>query len=167
MSGIPARILVDTCVWVDNYVGFRPGHRDACAFIDLADELGVTLVYAVTSIKDVYYAVGRVLKAAIRQEGASVTDADLEAIDAIAWSCVENMEEIATAVGIDASDIWLAKKYRSIHRDFEDDVVIAAAKRAKVDFLVTNDLQLRRNAPVAAVSTTDALALLRSFAMGQ
>ena len=42
--------------------------------------------------------------------------------------------------------------------------VVAAARRAKADYLVTNDERLLRHSPVAALSPRDMLALLRSLA---
>lgn len=62
------------------------------------------------------------------------------------------MDEIATAVGADSSDVWLVRKYQRIHADFEDCMVLAAAQRAKADYLVTSDEALLRHAPVAALS---------------
>lgn len=163
-TGIPTRILVDTCVWVDNYLGFRLGHADAATLISRADELGISLLYAVTTAKDTYYMIGHVLKARVRHGGAELTSGDAVAIDEIAWACLANMEEIATAVGLDASDVWLAKKLKAVHGDFEDNVIIAAARRAQADYLVTNDATLLRDAPIAALSAADACALLTALA---
>ena len=59
--------------------------------------------------------------------------------------------------------VWLACKYRQVHDDFEDDLLIAAAQRAQADYLVTNDERLLKHAPVAALSARDALAALRAL----
>lgn len=56
--------------------------------------------------------------------------------------------------------VWLASKQRSIHHDYEDNLVVAAALRSKVDILVTNDEKLRRHSAVAALSVEDACKLL-------
>lgn len=84
------------------------------------------------------------------------------AIAEIAWGCVDNLCEFATAVGLDNSDVWLARKYRTLHDDFEDNFILAAAERAKVDFLVTSDQSLLRKATVAALSPQDMLAVLKA-----
>lgn len=55
--------------------------------------------------------------------------------------------------------VWLARKHRRIHEDFEDCLVLATAQRAKADVLVTSDEALLRHAPVAALSVDDFLAL--------
>lgn len=73
------------------------------------------------------------------------------------------MCEIATAVGCDQSDVWLARKRRRLHGDFEDNLVLSAADRAKADLFVTNDEQLLRHAPVAAMGVRDAVAYLQSL----
>lgn len=163
MTGKPTRIVVDTCVWLDNYLWFRPGCRDAQGLIDTALGADVCLLYAVTAIKDVYYLAQRLLKEQFRRDGAVLTEGDFGAIEEIAWSCVSNMEEIATAVGIDSFDIHLAAKYRSVHRDFEDNLAVAAVQRAQADLLVTNNRQLIGNAPVAALSAVEATRLIGAF----
>jgi predicted nucleic acid-binding protein len=63
---------------------------------------------------------------------------------------------------LDNSDVWLARKYRTLHDDFEDNFILAAAERAKVDFLVTSDQSLLRKATVAALSPQDMLAVLKA-----
>ena len=54
----------------------------------------------------------------------------------------------------------MATKQRALHGDFEDDLLIAAALRGRVDYLVTNDELLLRHCPVAALSVDDMFALL-------
>lgn len=58
------------------------------------------------------------------------------------------------------TNVWLARKYQRINEDFEDCLVLAAAQRAKADFLVTSDEALLRHAPVTALSVDDLLALV-------
>ncbi len=160
---MPASVMVDTCVWLDNYLGARPGADQSRAFIDRAAACDIELLYAVTSAKDVYYLVAATLKSEQRQQGIELTPAVLAADNETAWACVENMAENATAVGLDASDVWLAHRYKAVHRDFEDNLVVAAAQRAKTDYLVTNDERLIKHAPIAALAPADLLALLQAF----
>ena len=77
-----------------------------------------------------------------------------------ALGCTRNMCELATAVGADATGIWLADRYLSIHRDFEDNLVLAACRRIKADYLVTNDRALIQNANVLAKTPTQMMALM-------
>lgn len=155
----PSMLLLDTCVWLDNYLGSRPGSVAAHRLIVAALKRDVPLLYAVTAVKDLYYIVAQTLKRERQAAGEKITEGTALADSQTAWACVENMREIATAVGMDASDVWLAQKYRTLHRDIEDNLVIAAAQRANADILVTDDLELIRRAPVAAMTPEDALKL--------
>ena len=91
-----------------------------------------------------------------------VLEPDAIAIQEIAWSCIDNLDEIATAVGVDQSDIWLARKYRTFNSDFEDNLILAAAKRASADFIVTSDQALLTKATVAALTPQDMLNFLQT-----
>lgn len=161
-GGQPKTLLLDTCVWLDNYLGFRQGSAAARELVVTALERDIVLLHAVTAIKDVHYIVAQTLKRERRAAGGEVTEEAALADDQVAWACVSNMREIATAVGMDAGDVWLAEKYKSIHRDVEDNLVIAAAQRAKADVLVTSDLDLICHAPVAAMTPQDVLKLLNA-----
>ena len=62
---------------------------------------------------------------------------------------------------VDLSDVWLAGTYRELHRDFEDNLIAAAATRCGADILVTNDEQFLRHCPVRAMDVADTLTYLR------
>ena len=51
----------------------------------------------------------------------------------------------------------------TINTDFEDDVIVAAAQTAGMDFLVTNDKTLFAKSIVPALSSEDILAYLKSM----
>ena len=157
---LPSRVLLDTNVWLDAFDGARPRSREANGLIDACVRKGIDLLYAVGTVKDVYYLVGASLKRETRAAGEVLSEDQVSAISAYATACIANMDEIATAVGADSSDVWLARKYQRIHADFEDCLVLAAAQRAQADCLVTNDEALLRHAPVAALSAGDFLALV-------
>lgn len=157
----PSRVLLDTNVWLDAFDGARPRSREASELIDVCVRKGIDLLYAVGTAKDVYYLVGASLERQVRTAGEALSEDQARAIAVYAAACVTNMDEIATAVGADSSDVWLARKYQRIHTDFEDCMVLAAAQRAKADYLVTSDEALLRHAPVAALSVDDFLALVR------
>lgn len=76
------------------------------------------------------------------------------------WGCVNNMCELATAVGVDEGDVWLARKYKSLLGDLEDNLVLAAARRVQADYVVTSDRELIQHLPVAALTPQDMLAVL-------
>ena len=159
--GCPS-IVVDTNVWLGNYVPMRAGHESCRHFLQAASEGGAQLLYPAPILKDVFYLVGMEFKRQVRAEKGGVDEHDAAIVRRLAWGCVDNLCELATAVGMDGSDVWLARKYRALHGDFEDNFVLAAAERADADFLVTSDRRLLRKATVAALSPKDLLALLRA-----
>lgn len=154
------RLLLDTNVLLDEFISTRPSSSISRRLINLALDQGHVLLYPARAIVDVHYVISHTFKQMVREERGSVSEADALAIAEIAWKCIDSLCELATAVGMDDRDVWLARKYRALHGDFEDNFVLAAAERAKVDFLITSDRQLLRKATVAALSPKDMLALL-------
>lgn len=148
MSG--KRILIDTCVWVDNYCANHVAGADARQFIQAAFSQDAVLLYAVHATKDVLYVLESEFKRAARREFGSVDARAAQAAKKAAYGCMCNMCDLGEAVGADVSDVWLANKYLRIHQDFEDNLVLAACRRAKVDYLVTNDRDLISHADVVA-----------------
>ena len=153
--------LVDTNVWLDYFLGFRPGSKLAVDFMNTALAQGARIFHAVHATKDLFYLIAADYKrAAMRSKGA-VGEADAAAANEVAWACVSKMGELSTAVGCDQSDVWVAAKQRPLHGDYEDDLVIAAVIRCNANLLVTNDEKLLRHCPVAALSVGDSIKMLR------
>lgn len=163
MSTIPSKLLIDTNVWLDMFVFSRPGHVSAKELIGYALGANIQLLYSPISLKDVEYIAAATFKREVRAQGDMVDDACALVARQFAWSCVQSMRRVATAVGTDESDMWLAEKYHAIHPDFEDDIMLAAAKRSGADYLVTGDTQLLARAPVPAITPSDLLVLLREL----
>ena len=150
-------LLIDTNIWIDAFDGDRKQHMRAHVLLDTAFEQGVTLAFAVSSLKDIYYALSSALKRQSRTVNGALSEEDARSAEAYAWACVQNMQEIATPVAVDVSDVWLAGKFRSQMHDFEDALVAAAALRCHADALVTNDERFLRHSPVNAMDAADAL----------
>ena len=159
-------IVVDTNVWVDNYLPDRPNGKASCAFVAFAASSGIALCYPVHILKDIFYFVQRHLKQEARKEGA-LTQSSAIASRKIAWACINDVRAMAMAVAADESDIWTACEYQPLTDDFEDNLVIAAAERARADYLVTNDEQLLRKSTVPAFTPEDALKVLQVSRWGQ
>ena len=153
-------LLIDTNIWIDAFDGDRKQHVRAHVLLDTAFERGVTLAFAVSSLKDVYYALSNALKRQSRTVNGVLSEEDARSAEAYAWACIQNMQEIATPVAVDVSDVWLAGKYRSQMHDFEDALVAAATSRCHADALVTNDERFLRHSPVNAMDAADALAYI-------
>lgn len=150
-------LLIDTNIWIDAFDGDRKQHMRAHVLLDTAFERGVTLAFAVSSLKDVCYALSSALKRQSGTVNGVLSEEDARSAEAYAWACVQNMQEIATPVAVDVSDVWLAGKFRSQMHDFEDALVAAAASRCHADVLVTNDERFLRHSPVNAMDAADAL----------
>lgn len=150
-------LLIDTNIWIDAFDGDRKQHMRAHVLLDTAFERGITLAFAVSSLKDVYYALSSALKRQSRAVNGVLSEESARSAEAYAWACVQNMQEIATPVAVDVSDVWLAGKFRNQMHDFEDALVAAAASRCHADALVTNDERFLRHSPVNAMDAADAL----------
>lgn len=150
-------LLLDTNVWIDNFFEGRPKSKEARALITTAIKQNIPLFYSAGTIKDFYYLVSLQLK---RDISNALSETNAKAISEISWKLLDTLHELGTAVGLDESDIWLAKKYRSIHGDFEDNLIIAAAQRANVTYLVTNDKKLILHAPIAALTPKAVIELI-------
>ena len=160
VSGAPLKIMVDANVWVDSFCVDHAESLAARAFIGQAAETGALLFFPVHIAKDVLYVVQHELKRSVLASGAALDEASARAIGDAALAFVRNMTENATAVGADASDLWLADKYLALHRDYEDNLVLAACKRAQVDYLVTNDRKLLEHADLAAKTPRQMMPIL-------
>ncbi len=156
-------ILVDTNVWLDQYLPARPHRLESQAFVDAALTQGVELAYPASIVKDVFYLVGNEYKRIVRAETGDLTEADARAIQRLAWGVVDNLQEVATPVGLDLTDVWLASKWRQVDGDLEDNLVRAAAKRANADLLVTWDKKMLSKAVVPTLTPTDAIAEMKTW----
>ena len=141
--------MVDANVWVDSFCAEHTESLAACAFIGQATETGALLFFPVHIAKDVLHVVQHELKRSVLAGGGALDEASVRAIGDAALAFVRNMTENATAVGADASELWLADKYLTLHRDYEDNLVLAACKRAQIDYLVTNNRKPLEHADLA------------------
>ena len=153
------RILVDTNVWLDNYLSFRPHSAESRAFLEHACSQDAEILYPIHCLKDVFFLIQAQLKQQLRQEDNMSEEKALE-IREIAWKCIGNLRELAVAVGADEADSWQCSKRKTAIPDLEDSLVVASAERAQADFLVTNDVQLIKLSTVPAHTPADALALM-------
>lgn len=158
------RLLLDTNVWLDAFLPERVPKSAAQKLIALALRRNVELLYPVHIVPDVFYLAFIDIKRLLRGQGPDELIA--QAARTTAWEYVNGMREVASAVGADNSDVWLASKLEALHGDIEDNLVLAAAKRARADYLVTSDRRLLSHAPLAgvvALPPEDMLAVLQKL----
>lgn len=156
------KILVDTNVWIDYFLADRPGHDDATSFINAAWAESTQLLYPIGALQDVFAILIMELKRGARKV-QEVDESCMHALRRIAWGCIDALREVATAVGADESDAWFACKYRKLNWDLEDNMVLAAAKRAEADYLVTSDRGLISKSNIAALLPADMTTLLEEM----
>ncbi|HQE70750.1 MAG TPA: hypothetical protein PK071_06495 [Atopobiaceae bacterium] len=152
MSEKPLLIMVDTNVWIDLYVPNRPRREESLAFFRASQRDGIELVFTLEIARAVFRIVSFEAKNWVRHEKGELPESFARAIARHSWDFIENMQEHGTPVGSSPADLWLASKLQDDHAEIEDDLIVAACMRIKADYLVTNDEQLMRHAPVAAVT---------------
>ena len=154
------KILFDTNALVDFLLGREPGCSACKQIIAMCDDGRHALYAASPSVKDAYYLVRSGLKRAERAETGSVGDMQANAIAEVAWACAQQLIRTFLVVPVGRGECLDALTMRVLHDDFEDDLVLAAARKAEVDFLVTSDQNLMKHAPVACLAPADLAALL-------
>lgn len=162
VNGVSDVILVDTNVWLDQYLPNRPHKQESQAFVDAALSQGIELAYPASIVKDVFYIIAHEYKRIVRAETGTLTESDARAIQRLAWGVVDNMQEVATPIGMDLSDVWLATKWRGVDGDLEDNLVRAAAKRTNARLLVTWDKGMLAKAIVPTLTPADAINVINA-----
>ena len=160
MNAYKNALLLDTNVWLDYHCNDRSGHDDAFKLVDTALRSDWPLLIASHSLKDFWYIFWRGMKVRGLEDAEMSSEDASSAAKVAAWAAAEQITQIAVVVGSDVSDSWLALKMRSTHNDYEDNLIVAAAMRAKPRLLVTNDQGLIAHCPVAVATPRDALDFL-------
>ncbi len=163
MSARQMRVLVDTNVWVDQFVPERPGQQHSLRFIELACDKDVILLYPACILKDVFYLITNECKKLVRQQSGSLTEQDARSAQTYAWGCIEAIQELALPIGTELVDIRMATVWRRVNGDFEDNLVRAAAQRCEADLLVTWDKGMLAKRVVPTATPTGALAEIEAW----
>lgn len=155
-------LLLDTNIWVD--LELRTDNSDDIVkLLGQAAARNVRIGIAAHSLKDVSIIIERRLKQLERENPEMGEHQSGPAARAAAWAVVGHIMQFAEIVGSDYSDAYSATKDRVFHDYFEDNLVIAAARRMNADLLVTNDQELLRHAPIAALDAASALEWMKAF----
>lgn len=160
MSTRPLSILLDTNILLDLFDAARPGYEAADKLVKYAVENQVPLLVTPLSLKDFYYLQTRALKRTARGKRKRLSEDAAAAAEEFAWGCVEYLVELASVLSVGLVDVELARSLHRIHRDFEDDLLLATAQRAEVSCLVTSDVKLAAKSPVPTFNAADLLTLL-------
>ena len=142
MNEARSGLLVDTNVWLDFFLDRSTRHDLAGRFVVAAHSHGVPLFTPLHSVKDIYFLVGLELKRMEREAGNEISGSFADAVDEVAWSCVESVRKQSIIVGADEKDMLEAMMIRPQHSDFEDNLVVAGAKRSGARAIVSSDKKL-------------------------
>ena len=149
-------VVVDTNVWLDYLFGMRPGNKVAMHMLSQARRLDLSLVIPPHSLSTVFFLFQQELKARNRQDGKLAPEKAALSARRAAWAAVDLIMELATVGPCDQADALMATKHRTLHSDFEDNLVISCAMRTNARLLVTNDEKLLKHSPVATMNAEDA-----------
>ena len=153
-------LLLDTNVWLDYFDQSRVGFASAVALIRYAKQEGIDLLIAPTSCKDFYYQCVLAIKRDVRRAGREVTREVADAAEEYAWGCLQSITEIATVASMGLVDVAMSRTIHRVHRDFEDDLIVAVATRCQVTYLVTGNRRLAANSPVPTLNARQAFEML-------
>ena len=153
-------IVVDTNVWLDYFMGFRNLHDDAKRFIVEACRQDIPLVVPAHALKDVFFLVQQQLKAENKRDGKLGPQAAAECARRTAWAVIDCIMDMAAVGPSDQSDAWIASKQRSLHSDYEDNLVVACGMRLDARLLVTNNQSLIRHSAIPALDAKHAYELI-------
>lgn len=156
------KVMLDTNVVVDYLMGREPGCSDCAKLIAMHAICKCAVYIAALTLKDAYYLVSMQLKRMERKASGCLSEEMARAANDVAWSCVRQLVESTIVLPTGRAESLHALVFRSVHDDFEDDLVVATARSAGVDYLVSNDQRLVKHAPIACLTSSDAVALLES-----
>lgn len=158
----PLKLLVDTNVWMDYFLVRQEPHREAVELVRLAFGSEDVVLYAASlSLKDLAHLFENMFRRDVRESAGDVSPQAAAAARETTWRCVRAVVDKALVVPVGHAEVLQAFTLRPAHDDFEDDLLLGAAYRADVDYVVTGDAALARRSPVPCVNASRAVELIR------
>lgn len=160
------KVMLDTNVVVDYLMGREPGCSDAARILAMHAACEHAVYVSALSLKDAYFLVSMQLKRMERLASGNLSEQMAKAANEVAWSCVRQIIENTIVLSTGRAESLQALVLRASHADFEDDLVVATALGNGIDLLVSNDAELVKHAPIACLSSSDAIAFLTAESAG-
>lgn len=163
MSGVGAKrtlkLLIDTNIWLDYFLG-RTGATEPTVelFSRAAEAEDIVLFTSSLSVKDVYYILGRTMKADAHRGGALAPEV-IAGADETAWACVRLIRQKSIIASVGADEVFDSFVFRHHHNDFEDDLILGVANRIDADYVVTGDKDLIKHTNGVCINVDQALRL--------
>ncbi|WEV71940.1 PIN domain-containing protein [Bifidobacterium sp. ESL0790] len=111
------------------------------------------------SLKDVDYIVKVNIKRDFKDAAEGVERETVrQLVSRIGWTSVESILKVCEVAAVDGRVCEDALTLRSVHPDYEDDLIVAASRQVDADMVVTGDKDMIRHFPDLCVSVEDALA---------
>lgn len=158
-------VLYDTNVWMDFFL-----HRSAdkaksvISLTGLLEERYAHIVITTSIKKDVFYNIQRDIKRQYRNARGTEKlpeDFALAARD-LAWTMLEQMDELATIVPESMREDFFARHLRATHDDYEDDLLMGTAQAVDAQMVVTYDEALVSHFPRLCMTPRAALERLEA-----
>ena len=148
MSGVGTKrvlkLLIDTNVWLDYFLARTNATRPIVELLSRAAEAeDIVLFSSSLSVKDVYYILGRTMKA-----------------DETAWACVRLIRQKSIIASVGADEVFDSFVFKYHHNDFEDDLMLGVANRIDADYVVTEDKNLIKHTNGVCINVQQALKLV-------
>lgn len=164
MSGVGTKrtlkLLIDTNVWLDYFLARTNATRPIVELFSRAAEAeDIVLFSSSLSVKDVYYILGRTMKADARRGGA-LTPETIAGADETAWACIRLIRQKSIIASVGADEVFDSFVFRHHHNDFEDDLILGVANRIDADYMVTEDKNLIKHSNGVCIDAHQALRLV-------
>ncbi len=160
------KVMLDTNVVVDYLMGREPGCSDCIKILAMHAACEHAVYVSALTLKDAYYLVSMQLKRMERQASGRLDERMAQAANEVAWACIRQLIENTLVLSTGRPESLQALVLHSVHPDFEDDLIAATALSAGIDYLVSNDETLVKHAPIACLTSADAVSLLESERKG-
>lgn len=154
-------LLVDTNVWISYFMGQGSRCPHITRLINACHRHGIDLLFAPSSLKDVFYIVPRELKRMGRAEHSAADErGEAGTRGLVAWACSESMHKLATPASMGLPECRMAHMLRGQHADLEDNLVLACAAGCKAEYVLTYDEGMIRDFPGDCITPEHACELL-------
>lgn len=164
MPGHEGAILLDVNVWLAFLLNTEGPQRPVSGLIGSAGAVGAQVVTTASIRKDVFYIAGREMRRMWRADhpGGDMSLEDSLLVRDVTWTCLEQMDELATIVPESMREDFLARHLRGRHDDYEDDLLVGTAQAVGAWALVTYDEGLLRHFPELCMTPETALGRLEA-----
>ena len=101
------------------------------------------------------FLIGVSLKGWTRETGEKVTEESALAVNEISWACLSQIQGMSIVLNLGFAEHLEASALRSKNPDYEDNLLLATAQNAKVDYIITKDKGLLANDVVPAITPAE------------